>query len=60
MLKRKVEHIVKKFITPRQKAKLKKIIGYKFQKDKNYNWPAKGLKLIENYLQIRIVQLLNM
>lgn len=52
------ENIVKEFITPRQKAKLRKMIGFKFERNKNYNLPAKRLKAIEAFLQLRVAELL--
>ena len=54
------ENIVKEFITQRQKTKLRKMIGFKFVSDKNYNLPAKRLRIIENHLQVRVTELLNM
>ena len=53
------KNIVKEFITLRQKEKLRKLIGFKFIKDKNYNLPSKRLKSIELWLQSRIQDLLN-
>lgn len=54
------ENIVKEFITPRQKAKLRKMIGFKFERNKTpkYNWSAKRLKAIETFLQLRVAELL--
>lgn len=52
------ENIVREFITQRQKEKLRKMIGFKFAKHKNYNLPAKRLRTIEAYLQERIQELL--
>ncbi len=54
------ENIVKEFITPRQKAKLRKMIGFKFEADKNYNLPAKRMRIIERHLQTRVTNLLNL
>lgn len=48
------ENIAREFITPRQKEKLRKMIDFKFKRDHNYNLPAKRLKAIENYLQLRV------
>lgn len=53
------ENIVKEFCTHRQKEKLRKMIGFTFKKDKNYNLPAKRLKSIEEFLQVRTRQLLD-
>ncbi len=54
------ENIVKEFITPRQKAKLRKMIGFTFEKDKNYNLPAKRMRMIEKHLQTRVTYLLDL
>ena len=54
------ENIVREFITPRQKAKLRRMIGFKFEADNNYNLPAKRMRIIEKYLQVRISELLNL
>ena len=40
------------------KQKIKKLINFKFEKDKNYNLPAKRLKIIETFLQHRVKELL--
>ncbi len=52
------ENIVKEFITPRQKAQLRKMIGFKFERHRTYNLPAARLNAIEKYLQKRVTQLL--
>ena len=52
------ENIVREFITPRQKEKLRHMIGFKFELDNNYNLPAKRLKIIEKHLQNRVNNLL--
>lgn len=54
------ENIVKEFITERQKAKLRKMIDFKFERNKSsgYNWSAKRLKAIETFLQLRVAKLL--
>lgn len=54
------ENIVKEFITSRQRAKLRQMIGFKFEPDNNYNLPKKRMKMIEKYLQIRISDLLKL
>lgn len=54
------DNIVKEFITHRQKAQLRQMIGFEFERDRNYNLPAKRMKIIENYLQRRVAELLNM
>ncbi len=54
------ENIVKEFITPRQKAKLRQMIGFKFEPDRNYNLPAKRMRIIEKYLQGRVSELIKL
>lgn len=51
-------NIVREFITPRQKEMLRKMIGFEFKRDRNYNLPAKLLRAIENYLQHRAGELI--
>lgn len=53
------ENVVREFITPRQKTKLRKMIGFKFEQDGNYNLPSKRMRIIEKHLQTRITELLN-
>ena len=53
------ENVVREFITPRQKEKLRKMIGFTFEKHSKYNLPAKRLKAIEVYLQERVQHLLD-
>ncbi len=52
--------IVKEFITSRQKAQLRKMINFRFAKHKRYNLPTKRLKVIEEFLQKRIRELLTL
>ena len=54
------ENIVREFITPRQKEKLRHMIGFKFELDNNYNLPAKRLRIIEKHLQSRVNELMNL
>lgn len=54
------ENIVREFIMPRQKAKLRKMIGFEFELDSNYNLPVKRMRKIEKYLQVRVAELLNL
>lgn len=53
------EEIVKNFITERQKAKLRKMINFKFKKHSRYNLDNKRIKQIEKFLQVRIRELIN-
>lgn len=48
------DNIVREFISPRQKEKLRKMIGFRFEKHPRYNLPADRLKAIERTLQTRI------
>lgn len=54
------EDIVAHFIEERQKAKLRKMIHFQFKKHTRYNLPEKRRKLIEDYLQIRVRELLQL
>lgn len=54
------DNIVKEFIAPRQKKMLRKMIGFEFTMDKNYNLPKKRLKKIENFLQDRVSDMISM
>lgn len=51
--------ISKEFITERQKAMLRKLINFKFERNRTYNWSQKRKKIIEKHLQNRIKQLLD-
>ncbi len=53
------ENIVREFITPRQKQQLRRMIGFEFKSDNNYNLPKKRLKAIEKKLQKRIEELIS-
>ena len=48
------ENIVREFISPRQKEKLRKMIGFKLEKHSAYNLPADRLKAVEGILQRRV------
>ena len=52
------DEIVKEFITDRQKAKLRKMINFKFKKHSRYNLPPRRLAIIEKFLQKRVRELL--
>ena len=52
--------IVKEFITERQKDKLRKLINFKFNDNKSYHWNKKRKNIIENFLQKRIKELINL
>ncbi|MEA2028453.1 MAG: HipA domain-containing protein [Campylobacterota bacterium] len=47
-------------ITPQSKKRLKKLINFRFRRDKTYNLPAKRLKQIEAFIQVRVRELLKM
>ena len=50
--------ICRKYMTSSQKAKLRKLIGFKFKKHPRYNLPQKRLKLLEELIQERVRLLL--
>ena len=52
------DNIVREFISPRQKEKLRKLIGFRFTRHPRYNWPAERLKAIEQTLQTRTLAFL--
>lgn len=52
------ENVVKEFIGERQHEKLRRMIGFRFTRDANYNLPAARLKSIEDYLGRRVSKLL--
>lgn len=52
--------IAKEFISSRQKAQLRKMINFRFTKHARYNLPAKRLKIIEEFLQKRVRELLSL
>lgn len=51
--------IAQEFMTDRQREKLRKLINFKFKKHSRYNLPLLRLKRIEEFLQIRVRELLN-
>ena len=51
--------IVREFITERQKEQLRKMINFKFDKHKKFNLPQKRLTKIEEFLQFRVRELLD-
>ena len=46
-----------RFLTDRQRKQLRKLIDFRFTRDRNYNLPAKRLKALEDFLQRRIRKL---
>ena len=42
------------FMTDRQRKQLRKLIDFRFTRDRNYNLPAKRLKALDAFLQRRI------
>lgn len=48
----------KTVITKKQKDKLRKLIDFKFKKHSRYNLSAKRLKIIEQFIQTRVQELL--
>jgi len=54
------EEIVKVFITPKQKARLRQMINFKFKKHSRYNLPDSRLQSIQKFLQTRVKELLSL
>ena len=54
------DEVAKEFITERHKKMLRKMLTFSFEKDKNYNLPAKRLNAIEKFIRHRASELLNM
>lgn len=52
------EQVVRNFISERQRAKLRKVINFKFKPHPRYNLPKVRLKAIERFLQRRVRELL--
>ena len=53
------EDIAKAFISDRQKAELRRLINFKFQRPSRYNLQKDRLSAIEKFLQRRIGNFLN-
>ena len=49
-----------RFLTDRQRKQLRKLIDFRFTRDRNYNLPTKRLKALEAFLQKRIISLKTM
>ena len=45
------------FMTDRQRKQLRKLIDFRFTRDRNYNLPAKRLKALEAFLQRQVRKL---
>ena len=54
------ENIVREFLSSRQKEQLRRMIGFTFEKDKNYNLSAKRLRAIEQHMQKRVQVLMQL
>lgn len=54
------DDIYSEIVTPRQKNKLKKLIGFKFKRHNKYNLPEKYLTNMEKLIQTRIQYLLKL
>lgn len=54
------DDIYSEIVTPRQKNKLKKLIGFKFKRHSKYNLPEKYLTNMEKLIQTRIQYLLKL
>ncbi len=53
------DSIVKYFLGPSQKSRLRKLIGFRFKRHSRYNLDKKRLKAIEDFIQRRVDYLLN-
>lgn len=53
------DEIAKEYITDRQRTQLRKMLYFKFTPDKNYNLPAKRVKVLEKFVRQRAGELLN-
>ncbi len=53
------DELIDKFLTHRQKDKLRCLINFKFKKHSRYNLPEKRLKQIEKFIQVRVRELLD-
>lgn len=52
--------IAKKYISDRQRAQLRKILNFKFVSNRTYHLPAKRVKVLEQFIKNRAMELLNM
>ncbi|MCQ2518369.1 MAG: HipA domain-containing protein [Lachnospiraceae bacterium] len=53
------DDVAAEFMSARQKKMLRRLIGFKFDKHPSYNLPGKRIKAIEDFLQKRVDELLN-
>ena len=53
------DETVKKFCSIKQNQQLQKLIGFKFKKDKHYNWPPERLQIIQEFIRKRVLELLD-
>lgn len=53
------EALVKEFLSDRQREQLRKLINFKFEKHPKYNLPAARLKMLEEFIQTRVQEILN-
>lgn len=54
------EEIVRNFVTERQRAKLRKLVNFRFKLHSHYNLPKERLKAIEQFVQQRAQELLRL
>lgn len=52
------DEIAEAFMTDRQRKQLRRLNGFKFTRDRNYNLPAKRLRELETFIQRRIRKLI--
>lgn len=50
--------LISAFLTDRQRKQLRKLIGFRFTRDRNYNLPAKRLRALEEFLSRRVKSIL--
>lgn len=53
------DDLVSEFLSDRQREKVRKLINFRFRKHPRYNLPDDRLKLLEAFLQTRVVSILN-
>ena len=54
------DEIVQEYISDRQRKQLRKVLTFRFERDRNYNLSAKRIRALESFIQGRARQLLEM
>ena len=52
------EELAAAFMTDRQRKQLRRLIDFRFTRDRNYNLPVKRLKLLQKFIKQQINQLI--